>query len=127
LRRAEKRFEAAGARVVLAGLGSVEEAAAFKKKLKLPFPLIADPEKKLYTAFDLKRMSPLGLLSPALALRAVSALAAGHGVGRPSGDVLQLPGVFIITTAGRIGFSRYAAHPADHPPPGALLAALKNL
>lgn len=127
MRREKSRFDTAGARVVLVGLGSVAEAAAFKKKLTLPFPVIADPEKKLYAAFDLKRMSPLGLLSPALALRALSALAAGHGVGRPQGDVLQLPGAFIITPTGRVGFSHYAAHPADHPSPEALLAALKKL
>jgi peroxiredoxin len=47
LRRAKSRFEAAGARVVLVGLGTAAEAAAFKKSQKLPFPLIADPDKRL--------------------------------------------------------------------------------
>jgi hypothetical protein len=40
--------------------------------------------------------------------------------------VRQLPGVFIIDTAGRIRFSHHAAGPADHPQPGILLEALRS-
>jgi len=126
LRREKHRFDRLNARVVLVGLGTPPEAAAFARKYDVPFPIIADPEKKLYRAFALKRMSPLGFLSPTLALKGVAAAARGHGIGIPSGDVLQLPGVFVIDTAGRIVFSHYGADPADHPDPEEILAVLRK-
>jgi peroxiredoxin len=52
------------------------------------------------------------------------AVARGHGIGKPVGDVRQLPGVFIIDPSGTIVFSHFAADPADHPAPDEILAAL---
>ena len=40
------------------------------------------------------------------------------------GDVRQLPGVFIIDTAGQIVFSHFSDNPADHPDAKTILAAL---
>jgi hypothetical protein len=40
----------------------------------------------------------------------------GHGVGRPIGDIKQLPGVFIIDTRGTIVFAMF--RPTRPPPPG---------
>jgi peroxiredoxin len=124
LRRRENDFETAGSRVVLVGMGTPEESTAFAKRFEVPFPIISDPAKKLYRAFDLKRMSPLGFLSPTLTLKGISAVADGHFLGLPQGDVRQLPGVFIVDTEGRIVYSHYAADPSDHPTPETLLAAL---
>ncbi len=64
--------------------------------------MIADPQQALYRQFHLKRMSPLGVLSPAVAIKGMAAMARGSGIGKPVGDILQLPGVFIIDSSGRI-------------------------
>jgi peroxiredoxin len=124
LRRAKDAFDRLGAAVVLVGLGSVEQTAAFKERFDVPFPMIADPQKRLFEAFHLKQASPGALLSAKMLFRGVTALAKGHGIGVPSGDVRQLPGVFIIDPDGRILFSHYASGPADHPQPETLLAVL---
>ena len=124
MRRNQKQFEKAKARVVLVGLGTPSEADEFAAKYKIPFPIVADPEKKLYRKFGLKQMSALGLLSPGLALKGVTAILGGHGIGMPQGDVRQLPGVFIINTAGQIIFNHIAENPADHPDAATILAAL---
>jgi peroxiredoxin len=124
LRREKDAFDRLGAAVVLVGLGSVEQTAAFKERFDVPFPMIADPEKQLFEAFRLKQASAGSLLSAKLVFRGVTAMAKGHGIGVPKGDVLQLPGVFIIDTDGRILFSHHASGPADHPRPETLLAAL---
>ena len=110
--------------MVLVGLGSVEETAAFKERFDVPFPMIADPEKRLFEAFRLKQASAGALLSAKTLFRGVTALAKGHGIGVPQGNMRQLPGVFIIDTDGRILFSHHASGPADHPHPEILLAAL---
>ena len=124
MRRNKKKFEKAKARVVLVGLGTPSEADEFAAKYNIPFPIVADPEKKLYRKFGLKQMSTLGFLSPGLALKGVTAILGGHGIGMPQGDIRQLPGVFIINTAGQIIFNHIAENPADHPDVATILAAL---
>lgn len=124
MRRNKKSFEKAGARVVLVGMGSPSESAAFAAKFKVPFPIVADPEKKLYRKFGLKQMSTLGFFSPSLALKGAAAIIGGHGIGMPQGNVRQLAGVFIINTAGDIVFSHFSNNPADHPDAKTIMAAL---
>ena len=124
LRRQKEAFDRLGANVVLVGLGDEAQTAEFKERFDVPFPMIADPEKQLFEAFRLKQASAGALLSANMVLRGVAAMAKGHGIGVPKGDVRQLPGVFIVGTDGRILFSHHASGPADHPPPETLLAKL---
>ena len=105
MRRKEEQFQQLGARIVLVGLGTVEETSAFKAQFHVPFPMIADPEKQLFKAFQLKQATPKALLSVGMAMKGLAAMAKGHGIGIPKGDVRQLPGVFIIDKGGRIRFS----------------------
>jgi len=126
LRREKDAFDRLGASVVLVGLGSVEQTAAFKEQFDVPFPMIADPDKRLFEAFRLKQASAGALLSAKMVFRGVAAMAKGHGIGVPKGDVRQLPGVFIIDTDGGILFSHHADGPADHPAPDVLLDVLSG-
>ena len=126
MRREKSRFDQAGAQVVLVGMGTPEQSAAFGKRFDVPFPILSDPRKKLFRAFELKRMSALGFLSPAMTLKGVAAMAQGHGIGLPQGDIRQLPGLFVINTAGQIVYSHYAADPADQPNVETILNALPS-
>jgi peroxiredoxin len=126
LRRKTDQFQHVGANLVIVGLGSPEETADFKARFDVPFPMIADPQKRLFAAFQLKQASTGSLFSLGMAAKGLSAMARGHRMGIPQGDVRQLPGVFIIDTDGRIRFSHYSKDPADHPDPEDLLAFLQN-
>jgi peroxiredoxin len=125
LRDNRDRLEKAGLRTLLVGMGTPQKSEAFRQEFDLPFPLVSDPDRKLYRAFDLKRMSTLGFLSPRLARKGIGAMVRGHSMGAPQGDVKQLPGVFIIDPDGRVVFSHYAADPSDHPQIETLLTAAK--
>lgn len=125
LRLKKQYFEQAGAQVVLVGMGTPAESAAFEMKFDIPFPLISDPKRQLYQAFGLKTVSALELLSPSVAFKGILAITQGHTVGIPIGDVRQLPGVFIINTDGHIIYSYLARDPSGHPSPDAILEALK--
>ena len=122
--RDKKNFEKAGAQVVLVGMGTPSQSAEFAQKFKVPFPIVADPEKKLYRKFKLKQLATLGFFSPSLALKGLTAIVGGHGIGMPQGDIRQLAGVFIINTAGKIVLSHCSSNPADHPDPKTIIAAL---
>ena len=106
-------------------MGTPAESNAFAAKYDVPFPIVSDPGKKMYRTFDLKRMAPWGFLAPEVVLKGVSAMARGHHMGLPQGDVRQLPGVFVINTAGEIVFSHYAADAADHPAVAVILDVVK--
>ena len=127
LRREKEAFERLGAQVLLVGLGSVAETARFRERFDVPFPMVADPEKRLFEAFRLKSASMGSLLSAGMMVKGLKAMAKGHAMGTPQGDVRQLPGVFIIDTTGRIRFSHHASGPADHPKPETLLGALQAM
>ena len=120
-------FDKAGGRIVLVGMGPPKASRAFLKKFGLPFPMVCDPDRKLYEAYGLKRMSTLGFLSPSLALKSLSALSGGNRVGMPEGDVKQLAGVFIIDTTGHVRFRHLSADPSDFSSAEDVLAALKSL
>lgn len=124
MRSRKEDFARVGARVVLVGMGSPEECTAFLQKFDIPFPMISDSKQALYRQFHLERMSPLGVFSPAVAIKGLAAIARGSGIGRPIGDVLQLPGVFVLDAGGRIVFSHQPAGPADHADPDRILKVL---
>lgn len=126
MRRYKDQFDAAGARVLLVGMGTVDQTVAFMKQLAVPFPMACDPERIVYKAFALKRLSPWGFLSPALAVKGLATMSKGHALGVPQGDIRQLAGVFIIDRRGVIIFQHAARDPSDHPEPSALVDFLKN-
>lgn len=126
LRQFKDRFDAIGARVVLVGMGTVEQTADFVRQLEVPFPMACDPRRRAYAAFALKRMPPLGFLSPALAFKGLAAVSRGHGMGFPKGDVRQLGGLFVIDSQGTIIHRHEARDPSDHPEPAAILTLLQR-
>lgn len=58
---------------------------------------IADPECELYTAFGLGKGGAAALFGPKVWLRGLqTCVISGHGMGKPRGDVRQMPGVFLV-------------------------------
>ena len=127
MRHERQAIEDAGGQVVLVGMGSVVQANAFTQRFEVTFPMICDPDQHIYRDFAIERMSPLGFLSPTMALRGIAAMAQGHTMGLPEGDVRQLPGVVIIDREGKIQYRYESSGPADHPSPQTLIAALQEI
>ncbi len=58
---------------------------------------IEDDDQSLYRAFGLRRGTFRQLFGPKVWFRGLMAGAvAGHGMGRPDGDIRQMPGAFVI-------------------------------
>ena len=127
MRHAREAISSAGARVVLVGMGTPKQTREFIDRFDVPFPMICDPDQHLYRDFAIERMSPMGFFSPGMALRGIAAMAQGHTMGLPEGDVRQLPGVVIIERDGGIVYRYDAAGPADHPSPDTLIDVLGDL
>ncbi|MDJ0887047.1 MAG: peroxiredoxin-like family protein [Desulfobacterales bacterium] len=127
LRHAEEDIRQAGGNVVLVGMGTASQTREFIERFNVPFPMICDPDQHLYRDFSIERMSPLGFFSPTMALRGIAAMAQGHTMGLPEGDVRQLPGVVIVESDGRIAYRYDSQDPADHPSTATIVEQLKVL
>jgi peroxiredoxin len=83
-------------------------------------PRFADPGKRLYRAFGLRRGSPSQLLGARVWRRGLAAAApgwlggGGHGLGALQGDGMQMPGVFLLHEGRVIGGYRHRTA-ADRP------------
>lgn len=124
MRRDKSKLEQAGIQVVLVGLGTPAEALEFSRQFSVPFPIIADPGKDLYRTYGLKRANFMQLASPAILLKGLKGMREGYLPGRPQGDVLQMPGTFVIDREGRILHSHFAQNAADHLSVDAIVAAI---
>ena len=122
MHRSKAQFEDNGFQIILVGLGTFDQAEAFKKRFSLSFPIICDPEKKLYRAYGLGGGSVAGMVSPAFLFKGLKTLSKGHTLGIPQGDIMQMPGVFLIDTSGNIRYAHYSKDPSDNPSINTLLA-----
>lgn len=98
LAECRKAIEATGTTIVLVHPG---EVSAFEQLLEqqglADLDRINDENQSLYAAFGLRQGTWWQLASPAVWWRAFSAgVLAGHGAGRPNGDVKQMPGIFLL-------------------------------
>ena len=134
LRSISRRHEevlAAGIREIVVFHSSAE--TMLKLQGELPFAAIADPEKKLYSEFGVKRMSPLAALKAALTPR--SWLAAGRALWRAPSlrgaagkgeEHLGLPADFLIGPGDRVLATKYGTYVDDHWSVDELLDLTKN-
>ncbi len=115
LHKAKERIEGAEFQVILVGMGTPENAEEFRKKYASSFPIICDPEKKLYSAFGLGRSSVTSMASPSVLVKSLRTMMEGNLPGIPREDVKQMPGVFMIDREGTIRYSYYAKDVSDNP------------
>jgi peroxiredoxin len=119
------QFKDSGFKIVLVGLGTAEEAENFRMKFSLSFPLICDPKKELYGQYGLGSGGITSYASPVFLLKGMRTISRGYLPGIPRGDVMQMPGVFLIDTIGFIRYSYFSKDASDHPPIDTLLALKK--
>jgi peroxiredoxin len=115
LKRQRPEIEAHGCTLVIVHLSDDRSMAALMSKYQLDdVPRFADPEKKLYQAFELKRGTLWQLLGPNVWWPGAKAFFAGHGLGMIDGDGFQMPGAFVLHHGQIIKAFRHAS-PADRP------------
>jgi peroxiredoxin len=124
IRKNVGRFTEAGAEIAMVTMGGAEDAAEFRKRMELPFTVLADADQECYRAFSVPRGGVLSVIGPHL-LPSGILQTLKHGAGKPVGDPWQLPGAFVIDTKGEIRFQHRAKHSADWPKNDDLVAAVK--
>ena len=105
--------------IVAAGMREVvvfhSPEAELRKVHRLPFAVIADPEKRLYAEFGVGT-SPRAVLDPRVwptAIRAVALRASVDPKAGMEGGSFGLPADFLIAPDGRLLASKYGVHADD--------------
>ena len=111
LAASREAIEKTGTRIVVVYLG---EAEAIEKTLAhynlSTLDRIHDRDQSLYKAFGLKHGSLWQVAGPKVWWRGMFAgLFNGHGAGRPTGDVRQMPGMFLLDRCEVIRSFRHAS------------------
>lgn len=90
-------IESSGTQVAFVHMGSEKEAKVIFARYGLEEAhRVSDPEADLYGLFRLGRAGLGQMLGPRTIARAAGAFLRGHRVGKPVGDVLQMPGTFLV-------------------------------
>ena len=118
-------IHATGAEVVLVGVGTPEQAGAFRLLTGWKGPLLTDPERRAYAAADLRKLSVWRLLRPSFFRSARTARQEGFRQTKTKGDPWQLGGTLVLAPGGRVLLVWRNANPDDEAPLDDVVAALR--
>ena len=117
------------AEVVLIGQGEPRHAQAFCEHRSIDvFHCTVTPKNEAHRRYGLERGSVMEVAGPKVWLRGARTFFSPNArQGRTIGDPMQLPGTFVIDTAGVVRYAHRNTTSADNPPNEELLAALQAL
>lgn len=123
LREHRAAIEKAGVKIALVHMASDRQAELVFRLYGLDdVARFSDPDRSLYEAFGLRRVTMRELLSADLWKRGLEAcIHDRHAMGIPRGDPMQMPGVFVVDR-GWIRARFVHSHPWDRPDFPALIA-----
>ena len=124
MRDAAEVIENAGGRIAAVGCGKPQQAAVLRKKLALPYPVYADPDRLSFRAVGMRR-DPLSMLDPRQLGHLFRAWRSGARLGAPQGDPWQLGGLLVVAPGDRLVFEHRSRHPGDHASLDALVQAVR--
>ena len=128
MRDIHPELERSGIAVAAVTFGDVEATSRFCNAVEAPFACYADPERRAYDAFGLKRHAGWHrVLDPRQLSATMHALRAGHPMYKGRLSVRQMPGTFLIDTDGEVRYAHRNRFPADNPPIDDVLAAAQRL
>ncbi|NBU64104.1 MAG: hypothetical protein EBS29_06350 [Chloroflexia bacterium] len=107
------------------GMGDAVEARRIVQQYAPNITSVIDQNQHVYQQFGLGRAGLGALIAPQVAIDAIKITREGYGAGDPiGGDVMQMPGTFVIDQAGRFRLTYYSRSIADHPGDDVVRAAL---
>jgi peroxiredoxin len=128
VRQQHAEFERRGVAVAVVSFDEPAKLVYYQDHHQWPFIMLADPERKAYDAFALKRLSWFQVFSPAALKLYWKLLRSGMKQERYEGDdIYQSGGDFLLDRSGTILFAHRSQDPADRPTVGRLLMAIDQI
>ena len=118
-------FDRRGVPIVVIGFSQPAMLVRYQEQYQWPFPILADPERKVYRAFALERLAWQRVFSLAtlkLYLKLFRKGLVRQDYGKE--DVYQAGGDFLLDREGNILFAHRGENPTDRPSVATLLKAI---
>ena len=121
-------LRAAGGEVVAVTFSPAERIAPYVVRHGWPCPVLADPLRRAYRRFELARGSLWRVMGPGVTLSYLKLMARGKmpQLSSIKDDIRQLGGDFVLDAQRRLVYAYASRDPADRPPAGDVIAALKQ-
>ena len=113
--------------VVSVAMGEPKHAERYCGKLAPSITCLTNETTMPYETYGLQQGKLGELMSPAVVVASVRALARGSSQGEAIGDVKMLPGTFIVDKQGIIQYAYYSKYAGDHPKIADLIVAANTL
>ena len=126
MRHRYEDFRAAGAEVAVISFAQARAMAHYARDLRLPFPLLSDPERAAYKAYGLRKGGLWSIFGPKTVWEYVKLIARGRLFRGIQADPFQLGGDFVINGRGIVRFAHRGEDPADRPAMDRLLQAVRQ-
>ena len=126
LHRSHAELEAVSLKVLLISFGSSDEAREWRRETDVPFPILLDPDRRVYSAYGLGR-SALRSWSPRTLAFYLRARLRGQRLPGARGDPHQMGGDFLVDRSGRLRLVHLSRDPIDRPVVATLLACARVL
>ena len=121
------RLEELGdAEVALVTFTRQRNLRGYRGRLGLPYPVLADEARSAYRAYGLGRGPWWRIWRPATLLAYARLLRRGRSLRRPTEDISQLGGDFVVGRDGRLIYVYRSRAPDDRPPVDELVAAVRR-
>jgi len=125
LNRMSDRFTDVGARLILIGQGTPEDAARFRGNLGIKLQILTDADRVTYLWAGTKLASLGELIGPRVVGRGLVRMARHRVfIGHNTADEAQLGGSIVVTPDGGVPFAHISRDASDVASPYELLAAL---
>lgn len=117
-----------GGEVLVVTFSPPERIADYVAAHGWPFPVVADPERAAYRAFDLREGSWWSVSGPRVIRRYLSLMVRGRMPKKPAkgDDVWQLGGDFVLDAQRRLVYVLRSHDSADRPPAEDLVQAMRQ-
>ena len=112
------------ARVAVVTFAAPERLSAYQELLEIPFPVVADAERRLYRLLGAERGATSQVFSLGTLRMYGRLLRQGRRLRRPTEDMHQLGADAVVGRDGRLRYVSLPATPDARPPIDELIAAL---
>ena len=117
-------YPAAGAGLIVVVQSLPGHVKRYAERKQVPFPILSDPERKLYSLYQVPSGGFKEYIAPAVLKATIQATLKGHFHGRLEGNEFQIPADFVIAPNGTLAFVHYGKDVSDFLPHAELMAAL---
>lgn len=126
LRHKQAELDAMNMAVLIVSFESSQAIARYASDPELAFPIVNDPERRLYRAYDMDRASFLDVWGPRTWWAYARAMAGGAVPRASSGDTTQRGGDVLIDPDGIVRLHHVGRGPADRPEVEAILGVARQ-